>query len=154
MHKMIVGIIQMNLIVQQLQKHARLMTLHVAMASVCHVPGFVMETMTVEIAQMKHQSNVLPRPAAATSLLVVIETVSLCAGDVMEMEIALTILMRKDALIRDLLLQVAQEKCSVVLMELASKVTGAVTEKVIVLMALMRMDAQLVTAPAANFLLV
>lgn len=83
----------------------------------------------------------LPRPAAATSLLVVTETVSLCAGDVMEMEIALTILMRKDVLIRDLLLQVAQEKCSVVLMELASKVTGAVTEKVIVLMALMRMDA-------------
>lgn len=35
------------------------MTLRVAMASVCHVPGFVMETMTVEIAQMKRQSNVV-----------------------------------------------------------------------------------------------
>ena len=81
------------------------------------------------------------RPAAATSLLVVIAIVSLCAGDVMEIQTALTVLMKKGVWLSNHASQVAQKKCSVVQMELASKVTGAVMEKKIVLMALMSKDA-------------
>jgi len=38
----------------------------------------------------------LPRRAETVSLLVVMETVSPCAGDVMEMRTALVILMKRD----------------------------------------------------------
>lgn len=83
----------------------------------------------------------IPRPAAATSLLAVIAIVSLYAGDVMEIQTALTALMKKGAWLSNHPSQVAQKKCSVVQMEFASKVTGAVMEKMIVLMALMSKDA-------------
>ena len=41
----------------QLQERAHPVTLLVAMAIVFPVPGYVMETMTVETIQMKHLSN-------------------------------------------------------------------------------------------------
>lgn len=50
----------------QLQEHAHLVTLLVAMANVFPIPGYVMETMTVETVQMKHLSN-----AVRTTLMIV-----------------------------------------------------------------------------------
>jgi len=78
------------------QEHALQVNLLVAMVIVCHVPGSAMAIMTAETTQMKHLKNALPRRAETVSLLVVMETVSPCAGDVMEMRTALVILMKRD----------------------------------------------------------
>ena len=59
----------------------------------------------------------------------------------METQTVLIALMKKAVWLSNPLPQVAQEKCSVVLMEAVSKVTGAATGKTIALIDLMSKDA-------------
>lgn len=93
MEKMTVEITQMKIVV--IKQPAHPVSLLALITIVCLGCTFVMETMIAGIDQMKIQSYALLRHAATTNSPAVTEIVFQAVGDVMEIQIVLTVLMRK-----------------------------------------------------------